>query len=247
MPPIARQLESEEYARFRIFSRAEIVALLIGLEEERGAVTLYFNNSGFIVSRVLSVDSANKTVIFDLGANPQANAQLLAAEEILAITSLHNVTLEFSLDKMQPVDLPDGPAVRTALPEYMLRLQRRENFRVPTPVLRPINIAVPGKDETSPTLLLRISDMSCGGLGVEGDANCAHLHSGLVLDNCRFDLPDVGQVVAAVEVRHVDRSEEPGGKLRIRCGLRFLTLSPQMAALVQRYVMKLERDWRALR
>lgn len=247
MPHIARQLASEEYARFRIFARAEIVSLLIGLEEERCPVTLYFNNSSFIVSRVLSVDSANRAVIFDLGANAEANAQLVAAEEVLALTSLNNVTLEFSLGKMQPIDLADGPAVRTALPDYMLRLQRRENFRVPTPVLRPINVAVPGKDEESPTLLLRISDISCGGLGVEGDENCAHLQSGLVLDNCRFDLPDVGQVIAAVEVRHVDRNEEPGGKLRLRFGLRFLTLSPQMAALVQRYVMKLEREWRSLR
>jgi flagellar brake protein len=246
-PPIARQLASEEYARFRIFARAEIVSLLIGLEEERCPVTLYFNNTGFIVSRVLGVDTANKAVTFDLGANPQANAQLIATEEVLALTSLHNVTLEFSLGRMQPIDLPDGPAVRTALPELMLRLQRRENFRVPTPVLRPVSVAVPGKDDDSPTLLLRITDISCGGLGIEGDANLAHLKSGLVLDNCRFDLPEVGQVVAAVEVRHVDRNEEPGGKLRIRCGLRFLTLAPQMAALVQRYVMKLEREWRALR
>jgi flagellar brake protein len=247
IPPIARQLASEEYARFRIFSRAEIIGLLIGLEEERSPVTLYFNNSGFIVSRVLSVDTANKAVIMDLGANPAANAQLFAAVEVLAVTTLHNVTLEFSLGQVVALQLDDGLAARAALPEYMLRLQRRENFRVPTPVLRPVSVAIPGKDPASPTILVRITDISCGGLGVEGDENTAHLKSGMVLDNCRFDLPEVGQVVAAIEVRHVDRSTDHTGKPRSRYGLRFLTLSPQMAALVQRYVMKLERDWRALR
>lgn len=246
VPPIARQLASEEYARFRIFARAEIVGLLINLEEERSPVTLYFNQSGFIVSRVLSVDSAARSIIMDLGADPAANEQLIAADEVLAFTTLHNVTLEFSLGRVQPLQLDDGPAIRAALPEFMLRLQRRENFRVPTPLLRPISIAIPATDPKEPALLLRISDISCGGLGVEGDATSAHLKAGSVLDNCRFELPDVGQVIAALEIRHVDRSEE-GAKLRIRFGLRFLTLSPQMAALVQRYVMKLEREWRALR
>ncbi|HKO87506.1 MAG TPA: flagellar brake protein [Burkholderiales bacterium] len=245
-PPIARQLASEEYARFRIFARAEIVGLLVGLEEERSPVTLYFNNTSFIVSRVLSVDTTGKAIILDLGSDPVANEQMMAAPEVLAVTTLHNVTLEFSLGPVHPLELDDGPAIRAALPEFMLRLQRRENFRVPTPVLRPVSLALPGKDAGGPALLLRITDISCGGLGVESDASAAHLKTGDVLDNCRFDLPEVGQVVAAVEVRHIDRNEE-GNKLRLRFGLRFLTLSPQMAALVQRYVMKLEREWRALR
>jgi flagellar brake protein len=247
IPPIARQLASEEYARFRIFSRAEIVSLLVGLEDDRSPVTLYFDDTSFIVSRVLSVDSANKMVIVDMGAHAETNARLLASEEILAITTLHNVTLEFSLRGAHEVQLPDGPALRAGLPEFMLRLQRRENFRVPTPVLRPVNITVPALKADAPRINLRVTDISCGGLGVEGEGVGLTLESGRVLDDCIFDLPEVGQVVASVEVRHLESSTDSTGKTRVRCGLRFLTLSPQMSALVQRYVMRLEREWRALR
>lgn len=246
-PPIARQLASEEYARFRIFSRAEIISLLVGLEDERSAVTLYFDDTNFIVSRVLSVDSANKTMTVDMGAHAQTNERMLAADEILAVTTLHNVTLEFSLSGQRVVQLSDGPALQATLPEFMLRLQRRENFRVPTPVLKPVSISVPGLKASGPKINLRVTDISCGGLGVEGEGVGLNFESGRVLDDCVFDLPEVGQVIASVEVRHVESSTDAGGKTKLRCGLRFLTLSPQMSALVQRYVMRLEREWRALR
>jgi c-di-GMP-binding flagellar brake protein YcgR len=243
---LSRKLVSEEYAQFRIYSRAEIGSLLAGLADERSAITLYFGSNGFIVSRGLSVDNADQTVVFDLGADTATNAKLFAAEEVLAISSLQSVTLEFSLPRMQSIQLDDGPAARGSFPEFILRLQRRENFRVPTPALKPIGFNVPQQGKHG-AATLRVVDISCGGLRVEGDASALQLSSGLVLDNCSFDLPEVGQVRASVEVRHVETDDGSSGKKKFRCGLRFLSLSPQMAALVQRYVMRLEREWRSLR
>ncbi|HKY01510.1 MAG TPA: flagellar regulator YcgR PilZN domain-containing protein [Burkholderiales bacterium] len=245
--PIAHKLASEDYVQSRISSRAEIGSLLAGLADERNAITLYFGGNDFIVSRVLSVDSTNRTVVFDLGADTATNAKLFAAEEVLAISTLQNVTLEFSLPRMESIQLDDGPAARGPLPEFILRSQRRENFRVPTPALRPIAFHVPIQDGTGTPAILRVVDISCGGLRVEGDASALQVSSGLVLDNCSFDLPEIGQVRATVEVRHVEMDESTPGKKKFRCGLRFLSLSPQTAALVQRYVMRLEREWRALR
>lgn len=242
---IARQLNADQYARFRIYSQAEILSLMQALQEQRNAVTLYFGASGFIVSRVLAVDGSNGALYLDLGANAQANERLLAADSLVAATSLSQVTLEFALEQPQQVQMNDGPALRAMLPDCVLRLQRRESFRVPASTLRPLLLYVPTQSLELGDLRLRVLDVSSGGLGVESMSDTLHLQNGMLLENCRLDLPETGQIIATVEVRHVETGADTSGKQR--CGLRFVDLAPQMAALMQRYVMKLEREWRALR
>lgn len=242
---IARQLNADQYARFRIYSQAEILSLMRSLQEQRNAVTLYFGASGFIVSRVLAVDGSNGALYLDLGADAQMNERLLAADSLVAATSLSQVTLEFALEQPQRTQMSDGPALRAMLPDCVLRLQRRESFRVPASSLRPLLLSVPAQNTEAGEWRLRVLDVSGGGLGVESLSDAPHLQNGMLLENCRLDLPETGQLIATVEVRHVATGTDTSG--RQRCGLRFVDLDPQMAALMQRYVMKLEREWRALR
>lgn len=248
MPHLFKQrLASDLYARFRIDSKIEILALFRSLQEERSQIVLHFSNSQYVASRVLAVWPDNGNLALDFGADAAANEALLAAGHAVGETHLYQVSIQFELNELRRIALSDGPALEAALPACMLRLQRREAFRVPTPVLRPINLFVPAQDHCPRDVAMRVLDISSGGLGVLCDASVFLPEAGTVLDACQLELPEVGLLVADIEIRHVEVTTDTQNKSQAQCGMRFLTLPPQMSALVQRFVMKLEREWRMLR
>lgn len=247
MPHLFQQrLNSELYARYRIDSQVEILALLRSLQDERSQLVLHFSNHAYIVSRVLELWQQNGRLGLDLGPDESVNEALLAVGSAVAETNLRQVSIQFELNDFRRVMLPDGPALETALPACMLRLQRRETFRVPTPVLQPISLFVPQQDRCPQDLHMRVADISAGGVGTICDATRFRPESGMVFRDCQIMLPEVGLLIADMEVRHVMPLRE-GNADQLQVGMRFLALPPQMASFVQRFVMQLEREWRKLR
>lgn len=250
------RLDAELYARFRIDSQAEILALLRALHEARCPIVLGFATERRIVSRVLAVQPQSARLVLDFGADADDNRALIATGQALAETQLQQVSVQFELDALRRIELSDGPALEAALPARALRLQRREAYRVPTPVLKPLLLRVPAQTHCRQAAQMRVLDISTGGLGTVCETAQYLPEAGTVLDGCMLELPDTGLIVADIEVRHVDRIEHGENAdgandrthgQRVQCGLRFLSLAPRMATLIQRYVLKLEREWRLLR
>ncbi len=242
-----QRLNSDLYARFRIDSRVEILALLRALHEERNQIVLNFAGDQYIASRLLAAWPQHNRIVLDFGADEAINRAIIAAGHAVAETNLHQVSVQFEVGAMRSIALADGPALEAALPDCMLRLQRREAYRVPTPVLRPITLRVPAQVHCPRDVDMRVVDISSGGLGVVCEITEFRPEAGSVLDGCLLDLPEVGLVVADIEVRHVDCNLDANNVPHAQCGLRFLSLAPHMATFIQRYVMKLEREWRMLR
>ena len=245
MPHLFQQrLKSELYARYRLDSQVEIVSLLRSLQDARSQLVLHFSESGYILSRVLDVTPPRLTL--DLGPDKAANDALIASNQAVAETNLQQVSIQFQLSGFHRVNLPDGPALEALLPDCMLRLQRRESFRVPTPVMQPIMLFIPQQDRCPRDMRMRIADISTGGVAAVCDGNEFRPESGMVLRECQIALPEVGLLVADIEVRHVMPLRE-GNDSQLQCGMRFLALPPQMSNFVQRFVMQVERELRKVR
>lgn len=241
------RLNSDQYAQYRIDTPVQIVALLREVQDARSQVVLHFSSSRSIASRVLDVWPQTGRMALDFGLETSANEALFAAGEAMAETNLHQVSVQFHVGGLRLIQLPDGVALEAALPPSALRIQRREAFRVPTPVLRPLILSVPAQGEWERELELRVADISSGGVSTVCEAEAFLPTAGTVLRDCRLELQDVGLVVADLEVRHVKVVTDAQNKRQTQCGMRFLNLSPQMSSFVQRYVMQLEREWRMLR
>jgi len=77
-------------------------------------------------------------------------------------------------------------------------------------------------------------DISIGGLGfLVYDPNIT-LEPGTLLRGCRIALPGGGECLADLEVRYTQAITMPNGRRALRSGCRFLTASPQLAALAKR-------------
>jgi len=242
MLPVPERPEDEQ---FRVHSRMEIIGLLRELIARHTLVTLYFGGSAqFVLTTILAVNPDSEEIILDTSSKPEDTAALMRSDEIAAVSLLDEVKIQFRAGRAERCAFEDGEAIRIRLPESMLRLQRRNFYRIETPVVRPLELVLPAGDGRAKPVALRVVDLSCGGVGVAYGPPM-ELELGTVIPKCRLDLPDVGTVTASLEVRFLMHTSGPGGAQRTRCGLQFLDLPAASTALLQRYINKLERERRS--
>ena len=142
----------------------------------------------------------------------------------------------------------DGrPAFSAKLPESVMRLQRREYFRLSLPVTRPLKCSLTfTPKEGKPTKMeCLVADVSGGGLGLVGLPADLPIELGLVLTDVKMDLPEVGMISGRLQVCSVIQSTNRLGIATKRAGCEFVNLPGPMMTLLQRYIIKIERERKA--
>jgi len=243
------ELEDGYLEQYQIYSRAEVLALLRELAESHTLVTIYYDGGDkFILTKVLSVNPEFEEIVFDASPDSRTSAALLASTRLVVVAFLDAVKLQFRASRAERSACQGGDAIRIRLPDSMLRLQRREFYRIATPLARPLKLVIPAGEGRSTPTELRVTDLSCGGMGVAAPTlPPLPLEPGATFAGCRLGLPDVGDITVTIEVRHVARGAGASGKTQTHCGLKFLALAPHNMTLLQRYINSLERERRSRR
>ena len=140
------------------------------------------------------------------------------------------------------------PALCADLPESLVRLQRRENCRIQTPMGKPAQATIP-LDGTAGNSSVRIPlfDISCGGVALIEEAAVLDATIGHEYPQCRIDLPGIGVIDATLEVRDSHEFTLRNGAWRRRIGCQFKNPSSSVLTAINRYIMKLERELNARR
>jgi c-di-GMP-binding flagellar brake protein YcgR len=232
-----------DHERYQVHSRFEIASLLRAVADSHIGVTIYFNRGAeFIVTNVLEVNPEFEELILDLGADDTTNRRLLQSDRMTVVTFLDHIRLQFQAQRAEETIHAQLPALRIRLPEVLLRLQRRNFYRIRTPVAKPIAASFPDPADRGRRVSLRIFDLSCDGVALVAGEDQLALEPGTLLEDCRIDLPEVGMLSTALEVRSVAKHEEGTRKNLRRYGCRFVGLAPGLASAVQRYITKTERE-----
>ena len=177
----------------------------------------------------------------------------LIAEQIIARAHEYGVYVHESKELvalLMQVDLDQHipPALCTPIPQNLIRLQRREHYRVSTPVINPWRCAIPVPSEygqgfnTESVVLINIS---AGGIAVIDEKKLLNTTIGLVYKNCRIDIPGAKPIFTSLEVRNSLDQTLPNGKAVRRIGLMFIDLPKAMLTTIQRNITKLEREYNA--
>jgi len=234
--------EAPALERFWTYSKFEIDALIARLRDERAPMTLYWGNDGeFAVSQVMKVDALRNEVHFDLPSQPQQQAQLLDATELVCVAFVEHIKMQFTVEAPRRSSSGGFPTFQTSLPERILRLQRREYYRVRTPETLSASCLVPYSGDRAQYELLRVLDLSVGGMAMLAYPQHFDPSDPVAIHRCYLDLPGVGTVSVCMRVAHVDTADD--GKTR-RCGCEFVDLSPQARMMLQRYVHKISVEQR---
>jgi flagellar brake protein len=229
---------------FEISSRREIIALLRGIGEKNQLVRMLIHGAADVcVTSILEVDPAADTLVLDRSIDREQNQRILKGGRVSFETTLDKIRILFAADDVRATSYRDGPALMIDLPPTLVRLQRREFYRMATPVSNPVRVIIPMPEELGGgTALFPLSDISCGGIAILD--NKAQLGDTIGLNYllCRIDLPDIGTVTTTLQVRNAIDITLLNNKTNRRLGCRFVDISRANLAMVQRYITKLERE-----
>src|SRR5690606_25616808 len=140
--------DQEDLNPFRINSRREILSLLRTISERKQLVRLVLDSGvDTVVTSILDVDEDEGTMLLDCARTATLNDRVLSAKKLSFETMLDNIRILFSSADAHRCEYEDLPAFSVPLPAHLIRLQRREFYRVPTPVTTPVLCTVPVKKE----------------------------------------------------------------------------------------------------
>lgn len=235
-----------ENERFIVHSRLEITAILRSLIEHGTLVTVYFGDSDFIVTSLLSINPDFEELILDYGADSARNSRLLHASRLTFSTQLQHIRIQFNAHRAEPTSFRGAPAFRIRMPDDLVRLQRREYYRVKAPMSQPVRCNVLLDPERADSAVsIRIFDVSVGGIALVDYPPNLKPEPGTIYHGCQIDLREIGRVTTDIEIVHVMEKVNHNKQRTRLCGCRFVNMSNQMLTLIQRYINKIERDQKA--
>jgi c-di-GMP-binding flagellar brake protein YcgR len=239
-------IHADEYSEYLLHQPREIQATLRKVAQAGDLITVYFNEGkDFLLTSLL--DATDQKVLLDKGANPKMNLRALQADRLFCVTRHDKVKLQFLLTGIVE-DIHDGQrAFSGELPTTLLRLQRREYFRLETSVTRPLVCQIPVKNEKGKTEYkpANVVDISAGGVAMLAPPTGLALTGGMLFENCTLDLPELGVVTTALRVCNTYDVTLRNGVHIKRAGCQFIGLTPAGQNMVQRYIIKIERERKA--
>lgn len=238
----------EDLAKYRVHSRREIISLLRAMKERSHLVNMRANGVENVVTSILEVNEAGNLIVIDRAPSRLTNQRLIDSDRITIETTLDNIRILFFAEQMQECLYEDAPALCTPIPPNLIRLQRREHYRVSTPVINPWRCAIPVPNEDGQgfnTEFVVLINISAGGIGVIDEKKLLNTTIGLVYKNCRIEIPGANPIVTSLEVRNSLDQTLPNGKAVRRIGFMFIDLPKAMLTTIQRNITKLEREYNA--
>lgn len=240
--------ELDNWHDYEVESRREIVALLRQIGEKNQLLRMLIKGEADVcVTSILAVDPDTNTMVLDRSIERAQNDRIVAAGEVSCETTLDKIRILFTAENLRPTLFEGGAALRADIPVTMFRLQRREYYRMETPVSNPVRAIIPlqsgpvaGTGVVTGVFPLR--DISCGGIAIIDNQLQLGSAIGETIANCRIELPETGPVTVTLQVRNSLDLTMLNNKSNRRVGLQFVEMSCGGMAGVQRYITKLERE-----
>jgi len=241
-------VQSDEADKYLLHSKKEMLFILRALRDKGSLITVYFNQGNdFLLSALIEVLPDENSILFDPGSNAEINRKALASDKLIFITTQDKVKIQFTLRSIEQAEFRGRPAFRADFPDALLRLQRREYYRLTAPIAHPLKcvIAANRADGSKTSLESTVIDISGGGLAVMAPPEGVEFETDHLFENCRIDLPEVGVITVTLRVRSIFEFTLRNGSRVKRSGCEFVDLPGHMLTLIQRYILRIERERKA--
>lgn len=242
--PISEVKPLPDDSRYLLRSDNEIVFLLKALAKKRTAISAYYTgNNDFATTALLQVDTDARRIYLDLSPSQKANLALQTSKQVLCVTVHDKVKVQFDLPGLQLTTFDGREAFSAPIPSKLLKLQRRNYYRLTVPYNQTLKCTIPLPDQMP--VEIEVMDISLGGIGIIGYTPEIPLEPGMVYEHCSLNLPGFGLIITSLQIRSsFDFTLRSGVRTR-RTGCTFINLSPQTESLIQRYILEQERKYRS--
>ncbi|MDR0577994.1 MAG: flagellar brake protein [Candidatus Accumulibacter sp.] len=231
----------EDVERCTLTSAREIAFQIKGLIKRGSKVSVAFHEGrqGFLTI-LTDMSLQDGLFYFDVSGSDEINREFLKAESCAFTALVEGVRIQFSAKGCHETKLRGETLFAARIPQNMLRLQRRDTFRLPLPGV-PCRV----REGTPNEELLTLRDISVSGIGVSSTTPLDYAQLD-VLENCWIDLRENGTIRCALEVRYVRIVENRAGKPVWHMGCRFIGLPLASEMQIQRFLARIEAERLAL-
>jgi c-di-GMP-binding flagellar brake protein YcgR len=236
--------EPADISQYLVRSPREILFLLRQLTAKKSLISVFFDGGQSALLSLLDVDEDDGTLTLDVAPEEQLNARLQRSTKLACETQLDRVQIRFQLaGPLASAQFEGGPALSAHVPEAVLRLQRREHYRIVTPISQPLRCLIPMRDAKGTKIFeARVLDVSGGGIALAAPTNGAEFNPGMQFESCKLEIPDSPPLVMKLLVRNLFKVTQINGTELVRAGCQFVGLTPAQEAALQRYILRLERE-----
>jgi flagellar brake protein len=242
MTQIAQLSEAEIEERFHITGRTAIQFMLIGFARERDSFSVQYNaGKELFLTTLLGVQPEKERLVFDCSGSAETNRHFLDSDHSIFVGRPGGIQVQFTTGPAVEITYEGAKAFAVALPKVLVRLQRREYFRIETPRVKPLQFFA--RQASGEMLNLPAHDISVSGIGVIASTLPEGLALGMEFGNCRLLLPeDAHDLFFAATVRHLTELEARSGTRHWRIGLEFKSLPISDENRIQRYIARIEHE-----
>lgn len=233
--------DSPALERFAVYSRVEVLALLRQLIEHGVLTNVYYDQGGsFFLTALLAVNPEFEELVVDAAPDRAVQRRLLESKRLVFVAFVQGVKLQFEAARAEATTFDDRPALRVRLPERVIRMQRREFFRVRPLASRPVHCRVHDAEKNE-TTTWRVLDVSGGGVALACPSGERPFTLGMELHDCVIEFPAEGTIAAALRVRSIELTPREGES---RVGCEFVSIAPQARLALQRFINRVEAEHR---
>jgi flagellar brake protein len=238
---------SDQENEFLVTTPKEIISILQTIAQRKSRVALYYNEgNSMVLTMILAADENG--VWIDAASNPLDNRHIERSNRIVFVSTHNQAKVQFVSSSAMLGTYENAPAFLLALPRKLLRLQRRDYYRLVTPDTQALKCVIrPVPEQAHIQHEITVMDISIGGVALVCEASGIELQPGMVYEHCLIELPDVGKVEATIEVKNTFEITDRNGNIKRRAGCVFLKPSGQTTMLLQRYVAQMQQRMAALK
>lgn len=233
-------LPTQGSERYLVRHTHEIERILRDVMESKSPITLYDTKGrDFILSSIVALDPKGGSLLVEQGSSQVLNQRLVDSGHATCVTTQDQVHIQFTARDIQADRLGEESVFRFPVPRELIRLQRREYYRLGTSVINPVRCAINTQQGFIDTLVV---DISIGGMGILSYEGVGLLHPGDSYQGCRITLPGTGEFALSLTVRSTFDLTLKNGRVTHRAGCQFIDLHPSVETEIQRYINRVERE-----
>lgn len=241
---LSHLLDDEEQSQFSLRDPVAIAQVLRGLLEARALISAALVPGGHACPTALLAVHDDGTLVLDGNRDEAMNQRMAAAGRLVCSAQLDLVPIRFRLAAPQRIVHEDYVAFVTPWPEALLRLQRRETYRLPCSPTAQATVHAGSEahapDPDAPGL--RVLDISGGGVALAVPEGAQHdFQPQARVAPCLLRLGEGTPVPVTLEVAYIAR-HDVRGQPHWRVGCRFIGLPAALEQQVMQYIFQIERQ-----
>lgn len=235
----------DEEEKYLLRHPRDIRQVLQSLIDKRALISAHLLPRGHsFPTALIALAEDEDSLLFDGSISEAINRGIEDARQVVCVSQLDRVHVQFPLGGCVRTVVDGQIAFRAPLPERVMRLQRREFYRLQVPVSQPVRCFVPfahGPEDVE-QIEMRVLDISGGGVAVEVPPDRAEFRPYREYTDCQLLLPDSDPLLVRMMVKNLFRQSLPNGREALRAGCQFTALPRGGDALIQRYIFRMERQ-----